>query len=86
MDLDAAFETIAPPQADAGSQLYAVTSVVGFISYLVGKDDESHACLLIATAQGARDLHPAIRLETIDVQFDLHCRLRKGTEPRNVPP
>jgi hypothetical protein len=81
MDLDAAFETIAPPQADAGVQLYAVVSIPGLTSYLVGKDDASRACLLVATAQGARDLHPAIRLETIDVQFDLHCRLKKGTDP-----
>lgn len=81
MDLDAAFETITPPQADAGVQLYAVKSIPGLTSYLVGKDDASRACLLVATAQGERDLYPAIRLETIDVQFDLHCRLRKGTEP-----
>ena len=82
MDLDAAFASIAPPEADHASPFYAVTPVTGFVSYLVGKDETSRACLLVATGENVGEVQPAIRLETLDVQFDLRCKLTKSGEAR----
>lgn len=80
MDLEAAFDTVASPESDSGSALYAVTSVAGFESYFVGKDVEAFACLLISTAAEPVGAQSPIKLDTIDVQFDLRCQLRKGAD------
>jgi hypothetical protein len=55
--------------------------VPGHESYFIGKDGEACACLLVAKADRAAKLQPPIRLETLDVQFDLRCHLRKNREP-----
>lgn len=61
--------------------LYAVLPVPGCRSYYVGKDGEGCACLLVATANRMARLQPPIRLESLDVQFEFHCHLRKDREP-----
>lgn len=80
MDLDAIFATVAPPEGDPDKPLYSVTTVPGFASYLVGKDRASCACLLVATVDHAGAPQSPIRLESLDVQFDLRCQLRRGSE------
>ena len=81
-DLKHIFEAIAPPQGDDPDQpLYAVMPVPDYESYFVGKDRESHACLLVATVDRAERRPPPIRLESLDVQFELRCQLRKDQEP-----
>jgi hypothetical protein len=80
MDLEAAFDTIAPPEAQQGPPLYSVIPISGLRSYLVGKDQAALACVLIATADDTTTVQAPIRLETIDVQFDLRCQLRKGAD------
>lgn len=80
--LDAIFEAIAvPPGDNPDKPLYAVVPVPDYESYFVGKDRESHACLLVATADRAGRHQPPIRLESLDVQFELRCQLRKDREP-----
>ncbi|MHB1418191.1 MAG: PD-(D/E)XK motif protein [Bacillota bacterium] len=82
MRLDVLFETITPPTGgNPDKLLYAVIPVPGFESYFIGKDQESHACLLVATFGFAGNTQPPIRLENLDVQFELRCHLRKDQEP-----
>lgn len=74
----------ATPSLDPGSQdnpLYSVMPVPGYPCCFVGKDRESLACILISTSDQAGRSHPPIRLESLDAQFDLRCRLKKFGEP-----
>jgi len=80
--LDAIFDAIAaPPSDNLDKPLYAVMPVPEYESYFVGKDRESHACLLVATTDRAGRHQPPIRLESLDVQFELRCQLRRDREP-----
>jgi hypothetical protein len=77
--LETLFETIvAPVVTNANKPLYAVLPVLGYQSYYVGKDNEERACLLVATINQKRRQPSPIRLESIDVQFDLPCHLTWG--------
>lgn len=78
-DIFAAVPELAAP--DPNRPLYAVLPVPGFDSYYVGKDREGLACLLVETADRLARLQPPIRLESLDVQFELRCHLRKDREP-----
>jgi len=74
----------ATPSAVSGSPdkpLYSVMPVPGYASYFVGKDRESLACILISTSDQAGRPHPPIRLESLEAQFELRCRLKKYGEP-----
>jgi hypothetical protein len=58
--------------------------VAGYESYLLGKDRESHACLLVATADQAGRQRAPIRLENLDVQFELRCHLRRNGQAERI--
>ncbi len=76
------FEGIQAPFSESSdSPLYAIMPVPGHVSYFVGKDRESLACLLVSTSDRTGRPHPPIRLESLDAQFELHCRLKKSGEP-----
>lgn len=76
------FAAVPPlPAGDPDRPLYAVLPVSGRSSYFIGKDGDGHACLLVATMDRLARLQPPIRLESLDVQFELHCCLRKDREP-----
>src|SRR6266851_7270029 len=78
IDLAEIFETIRPPPIEIPAKLvYAAIPVPGSTSYLVGKDAEDLPCLLAATVDKPGRLQPPIRLESLDVQFDLPCHVRK---------
>ncbi len=80
--LIAMFEAIAPPLGDNPDKpLYAVMPIPGYGSYFIGKDTESRACLLAATVDHTHKRQAPIRLESLDVQFELRCQLRRGQEP-----
>ena len=82
VSLEALFETIvAPTGGDAEKPLYAVLPVAGYKSYFVGKDRDSCACLLVTTVDRVQRQSPPIRLESLDVQFEIPCHLKKGCEP-----
>ena len=66
---------------DPEKAIYAVVPVPGYGSYFIGKDSESRACLLVATVDRIRKRQSPIRLESLDVQFELKCHVRKGQEP-----
>lgn len=82
MGLADIFDAIEPPAAEATDKpLYAVMPVPGQTSYFVGKDTGSLACLLISTSDQTTRPHPPIRLESLDAQFELRCRLKNTGEP-----
>lgn len=72
------FDSIGSPSKEpADKPLYAVMSVSGYPNYFVGKDKESFACFLVATGEPVGTSHPPIRLESLDAQFELRCRVKK---------
>ena len=82
VSLEALFETIVAPAGGAAENpLYAVLPVAGYQSYFVGKDRDSCACLLVTTVDRVQRQSPPIRLESLDVQFEIPCHLKKGHEP-----
>jgi hypothetical protein len=83
--LEDVFHGVASPTADQPTKaIYAVRPIPGYESYFVGKDRDSHACLLVATADQAGRLASPIRLENLDVQFELRCQLRQSGEPERT--
>lgn len=77
-----AFEGIETPTVgNPNTPIYAVRPVPGYESYFVGKDAEGHACILIRPAGTGKGRAP-IRLENLDVQFDLACQIKKQHEPQ----
>jgi len=72
--LEDVFEGIpSSPAADPERPVYAVMPVPGRESYFVGRDSDARACLLVATGDRTGRIHAPIRLESLDVQFDLRC-------------
>jgi len=72
------FESIRAPAIEVPAKpVYAVIPVPGSTSYFLGKDAEALPCLLVATVDKPGRLQPPIRLESLDVQFDLACHVRK---------
>lgn len=75
------FEGIHAPSAESSDKaVYAVMPIPGHVSYFVGKDRESLACLLVSTSDRIGRPHPPIRLESLDAQFELRCHLKKSGE------
>ena len=77
------FNRIHPPSCTKPleNSIYTVMPIPTHTGYFVGKDKESLACLFVSTSYQAGKPHPPIRLKGIDVQFDLHCNLKKANEP-----
>jgi hypothetical protein len=83
--LEGIFVAIATPVADRDDKpVYAVMPVPGYESYFIGKDREGHACLLVSAAAHSVRMQSPIRLENLDVQFELRCHLRRGTEAERI--
>ena len=81
--LDDLFERIvAPAISDTGKPLYAVLPVADYQSYFLGKDSEECACLLIGTADASKRQFSPIRLESLEVQFELPCCFQKAHNPK----
>ena len=76
------FDSIdSPTKEPTDKPLYAVMPVIGYPNYFVGKDKESLACLLVATGKPVSRTHPPIRLENLDAQFELPCRVTRINKP-----
>lgn len=72
---------LSPPSEMKDKPIYAVLEVIGYRSYLIGKDQDGYACLLVETTVGGGRPTSPIRLENLDVQFELKCHLNRGNEP-----
>ena len=75
------FESIGTPESVAsGRPRYGVRAISDYRHYFVGKDSDERACFLIAT-RVARDARQApVRLEQLDVQFDVQCSIKSSTK------
>jgi hypothetical protein len=79
------FASITPPAGgDPDKSFYAVKPAPAYPCHYIGKDKDSLACLLIATADGTARSLPPIRLESLDVQFDLACHVKRDQEPKRL--
>ena len=79
--LEGIFEAISPPIADNPDKpIYAVMPIRDYESYFIGKDRDGHACLLITTSDQASRMASPIRLENLDVQFELRCHVKANRE------
>ena len=76
------FDSITPPSLDGQERpLFAVKPVPQYPRHYIGKNLDSLACLLIATNEGKERAIPSIRLEALDVQFDLVCHVKTDMQP-----
>lgn len=83
--LEDIFDALVAPVGEAPDKpVYAASPIPGYRSYLIGKDHDGHACILVATGGGEGRLTPPIRLEKLDVQFALKCHLKRGREPEQA--
>jgi hypothetical protein len=83
--LEGVFAALAPLAGENPDKpVYAARPIRGYESYLIGKDREGHACLLVATGEQSGRLASPIRLENLDVQFELRCHLRHNNEPERT--
>jgi hypothetical protein len=83
--LEGIFEGIAPvTDTNPVKPIYSVVAVPCYGSYFVGKDQGGYACLLITTGQEQSRLASPIRLEKLDVQFDLRCHVTRPREPERA--
>jgi hypothetical protein len=60
---------------DINQSAFTVLPIPEHENYFVGKDNQSRACLLISTIEKSNQKLRPIRLECLDVQFELSCRL-----------
>lgn len=75
-DLVGILDALDIPSADqARGPLFAVRPVPRYQSYYAGKDADGKACLLVGTTAASGRAPPPIRLETLDIQFELGCRV-----------
>lgn len=69
-------EALAIPSADrVRAPFFAARPVPGYQTYYVGKDSNGKTCLLVGTSDASGRPPPPIRLETLDAQFELSCRV-----------
>ena len=70
------FEGLPVPSADR--LLYSVANIPGYPAYFIGKDNNAHACLLIAAPDKESRRHVPIRLESLEVTFDTPSVVRRA--------
>lgn len=74
--LESLFDEVAPPEGEDGGSVFSVVQLPSHDSYFIGKDTNGYACFLAETDSSGPTNESPIRLETLDVQFDMQCRLR----------
>src|SRR5262245_38153207 len=70
------FEGLPVPTAD--HLIYSVAHIPGYPAYLIGKDNNGNACLLIAAPDREARRHVPIRLENLDVGFDIPSVIKQA--------
>ena len=66
-----------PEYSETGGPFYVILPMSNHRNYFIGKDSTSFACFLVATVDsGEHQLEP-IRLESLDVQFELLCHYQE---------
>lgn len=70
------FEGLPVPSAD--HPIYSVAHIPGYPAYFIGKDNEANACLLIAAPDREAHRHVPIRLEHLEVVFEIPSVIKQA--------
>src|SRR4051812_48072077 len=70
------FEGLPVPNAD--HLIYSVAPISGYPGYFVGKDNNGHACLLISAPHKESRPQVPIRLESLEVVFDIPAVIKRA--------
>jgi hypothetical protein len=76
--LGAIFEGLPTPSAD--HTIYSVSKIPGYPACFVGKDNKASACLLIAAPDGEVQRYTPIRLESLEVAFEMPSVIKQAGE------
>jgi hypothetical protein len=58
--------------------IYSVGPIPGYPAYFIGKDNEGKACLLISVSEQDKRQHAPIRLESLEVLFEVPSLIRRA--------
>lgn len=72
------FEGLPVPIAD--HPIYSVAHIPGYPAYFIGKDNNANACLLIAAPDKESRRHVPIRLESLEVVFDIPSVVKRAAK------
>jgi hypothetical protein len=75
LNLDRIFDALSPVTAGQGQTAYSVGRIARNPGYLVGRDTNNKACLLVAVADEPGQRHAPIRLENLEVEFEVRSRV-----------
>jgi hypothetical protein len=79
--LDRIYEALsAVPPVDSERPVYSVGAVPGFPGYFIGKDRDESACILITVADRNSRRHAPIRLESLEVQFEVRSIVKAADQ------
>lgn len=70
------FEGLPVPSADR--PMYSVARIPGYPTYFMGKDNGANACLLIAPPDRESRRHAPIRLESLEVAFEVPSVIKQA--------
>jgi hypothetical protein len=73
------FESLSPTRLGPDQLVYSVGRIPLFSGYLVGRDNGNKACLLIAVDRQLGSRHGPIRLEQLEVEFQLRSRITEAS-------
>lgn len=76
LELGPLFEGLPVPSAD--HPIYSVAHIPGYPAYFIGKDNNANACLLIAAPDKESRRHVPIRLESLEVVFDIPSVIKRA--------
>jgi hypothetical protein len=66
------------PAVSADRLIYSVGPIPGYPAYFIGKDNEAKACLLISVSEQDKRQHAPIRLESLEVLFEIPSLIRRA--------
>lgn len=75
LKLNRIFDALSPVRAAPDQVVYSVGRIARFSDYLVGRDGGGKACLLISVSSPAGYRHAAMRLEHLEVNFEVRSRI-----------
>lgn len=73
--LDSIFDALTPVRLGEDQVAYSVGRVSGHSGYFVGRDGGNRACILISVGERSGRRHAPIRLENLEVEFEVRSRI-----------
>ena len=68
------------PAVSGDRLIYSVGSIPAYSAYFIGKDNEGKACLLISVSEQDKWQHSPIRLESLEVLFEIPSLIRRASK------